>query len=1018
MVVAGSILTVVAVFAGSLGLTHADTLPGVTLDTWSGKPGTMVNVSGWNFLPGETVDIFLNTTSSTAVATTTVADSSLFGPVTITIPALPQGNLAIVGVGASSGVSASNAFYVDGLQPAITLGGSANTPGSALPVSGTGFAPNEGVTLSLAGASQNTSADASGAFSASFIIPFAAPQTYVFQAIGQGTHADAFAYFFIGGFFSNASPSLYYLSPGTMLSFNGSGFGSGETVNVLDGSSTVSSLTADASGNFSNAGGFMIPFNETTGQHMFTLVGATSHAQATVTVTIAPFAPLITPSTYNLLPGATIDFSGSGFGMNEIVDVYETGSATPVASTTADASGAFGTVGTITIPQNAGGEQITFTLKGEQSNASAVFTLAVQSLNSLVTPSAYFILPGGTLTFSGSGFAASETVDVFEGDVTTTLASFSTDASGTFSNAGGFTIPFAWAGSSRTLRLHGETSDTDAATGVTISTFSANVSASLYYAFPGQTVNFTGSGFADNETINIVNASTSAVLATATADGAGAFSNAATITLPFMSGSSLDLLIEGAQSGVAAPLSITLAPFTPAITPSVYFLQRNEAFTIDGTAFAPNESVKVSAIGNAPVMISSDSTGAIHGASLIVPLSATDLLTITAKGQSSGASASTAITVGNLVPRVVTTSTLMISLNVVNTAGGSATSSDFTVNVAGADANPASFPGDASGTTIVVDADTSYAITASSSMADYTMSAAGNCTGTILTGASDSCAITEAFVFVPSLIITPASLPDGTVNMAYSEAINTSANSAGPIIWSVASGTLPDGFALDTTATGTTMTFSGTPTAAGIFDFVIKAADSSISSTQEYTINIAAAAPPVTVVSNAQPVANYGGGGGGGGGSWYYTTPIPTVHTLGTVLGASTVATDPSSTIALLQSLEAQLVTLEQELVARQFKDASCIFAFNDNLSQGMTSSDVKHLQEAMNYSGFTQIAAAGAGSPGNESIYFGPATKKAVIAFQDLFAKDILMPAGLSAGNGFVGAATRAKLNALCIGQ
>jgi peptidoglycan hydrolase-like protein with peptidoglycan-binding domain len=57
---------------------------------------------------------------------------------------------------------------------------------------------------------------------------------------------------------------------------------------------------------------------------------------------------------------------------------------------------------------------------------------------------------------------------------------------------------------------------------------------------------------------------------------------------------------------------------------------------------------------------------------------------------------------------------------------------------------------------------------------------------------------------------------------------------------------------------------------------------------------------------------------------------------------------------------------------------------------------------------GFT-IAKSGAGSPGKETNYFGPATRLALIRFQEANAKTILAPLGLTKGTGTFAAGTRA---------
>lgn len=45
---------------------------------------------------------------------------------------------------------------------------------------------------------------------------------------------------------------------------------------------------------------------------------------------------------------------------------------------------------------------------------------------------------------------------------------------------------------------------------------------------------------------------------------------------------------------------------------------------------------------------------------------------------------------------------------------------------------------------------------------------------------------------------------------------------------------------------------------------------------------------------------------------------------------------------------------------------------------------------------------------------FFGNLTRQAVVRFQEKYASEILVPSGLSGGTGFVGPATRKKMNEL----
>ena len=89
-------------------------------------------------------------------------------------------------------------------------------------------------------------------------------------------------------------------------------------------------------------------------------------------------------------------------------------------------------------------------------------------------------------------------------------------------------------------------------------------------------------------------------------------------------------------------------------------------------------------------------------------------------------------------------------------------------------------------------------------------------------------------------------------------------------------------------------------------------------------------------------------------------------------------------------------------------------FVFTLNLKLGMKGNDVKQLQIFLNQHLDVPLAKTGPGSPRNETDFFGPLTKAAVIRCQEQHAKEILAPWGLTKGTGFVGKTTRAKINEL----
>jgi murein DD-endopeptidase MepM/ murein hydrolase activator NlpD len=107
-------------------------------------------------------------------------------------------------------------------------------------------------------------------------------------------------------------------------------------------------------------------------------------------------------------------------------------------------------------------------------------------------------------------------------------------------------------------------------------------------------------------------------------------------------------------------------------------------------------------------------------------------------------------------------------------------------------------------------------------------------------------------------------------------------------------------------------------------------------------------------------------------------------------VGITPVAQLPADNSAAISQLIAQLGALQAQLALLSGNAAQT--AFTRDLSLGSTGADVLALQQYLNAHGFV-VATSGAGSKGNETQYFGPATRAALINFQ--LSKNIAPAAG-----------------------
>lgn len=137
-----------------------------------------------------------------------------------------------------------------------------------------------------------------------------------------------------------------------------------------------------------------------------------------------------------------------------------------------------------------------------------------------------------------------------------------------------------------------------------------------------------------------------------------------------------------------------------------------------------------------------------------------------------------------------------------------------------------------------------------------------------------------------------------------------------------------------------------------------------------------------------------------------------------TIMAGSPAANAQGSSSTDLQAQIAQLLAQINQLQAQLIGGSAVAgigqYSWTRSLSLGSTGADVLKLQQFLNQSADTRVALIGAGSPGAETMYYGPATAAAVSKFQVKYRSEILTPNGLINPTGFFGPSSITKANTL----
>jgi len=529
-------------------------------------------------------------------------------PGIISISAVILVGVLSLGAGAPAYAAAGHARTpLASAAPTITVTPTTVASGGQITVSGTGFAPHEPVQVLVspqtAGLAE-PSADANGVVPATTVsLPATtfAPGDHTVTLYGSTSRRTAIMHITVSNTANvtiTVTPAT--ITPGGQITVSGTGFAPHEPVQVLVSPQTagLAEPTADANGVVPATMVRLDAATFTVGDHTVTLYGSASRRTAIMHITIAAAAT----ATLAVAPGATtrggaVSVSGGGFTPNEAVELTIDGVPTPLATLHADAAGALPAT-TITIPYAATVGAHTLTARGTTSGKTASAALTLNAVTATLTVVPASSTRGGTVTVSGSGFAAGETVTVTIDGVSEPLAIARTGATGLLA-ATSLTIPYTATVGAHTLTATGEVSGRKATAPLTLTAVVATVSLVPATTNRGGLLTVSGGNFAAGEAVTITADGVITPLATMTATAQGLLTPTG-VSVPYtLATGPHTLRLTGATSGRAATAPFTVAPLAPRIAVNPATASPGTVVTVTGSGFGRQERITLALNGAA-----------------------------------------------------------------------------------------------------------------------------------------------------------------------------------------------------------------------------------------------------------------------------------------------------------------------------------------------------------------------------------------------------------------------------------
>ena len=351
------------------------------------------------------------------------------------------------------------------------------------------------------------------------------------------------------------------------IAFDAGGFRPGEEVavhvNSLESEPVVvarASATGDVRG-----GTLTVPFAGP-GDNTLLFVGRESNYLAQTTFTLLEYTPYGLLGNYTPQPLQEVALAGEAFVPGEKVLVYlnEVGGE-PVATLQADEEGKLAGDEAFTVPLGLEGEN-TLIFIGERSLRAAPAEFTVMPLAPALELTTYAVRPGGSVAFSGSGFAKGETLRAYVGEPKpgAEVSIFAAGDDGAFANAGEFALPYKTGGESVTLTVVGDASRTPVQIEMGVIGLEPSADLSAYFAEPASEITFSGYGFGAGEEIAVyVGDARDGPVARARADKDGSFKGAGPYSVPADAKERLSFRVAGVQSGAEAKVELQIGQPPP-----------------------------------------------------------------------------------------------------------------------------------------------------------------------------------------------------------------------------------------------------------------------------------------------------------------------------------------------------------------------------------------------------------------------------------------------------------------------